>query len=114
MRNRLLAAARRIAANRNEQPVSKFVAFRKLFVQERRDWKRPGAPRIGWKRGELAEVAQALLARDTKAARDEWGDCGYYIAQSFDWLWSLYAAITPESVIQSTAEKFDRRANKEK
>ena len=58
MRSRLQSAAHRISANRNEQPVSAFVALRKWCAQERRDWKQPGAPRIGWKRGELIECLQ--------------------------------------------------------
>ena len=47
MRNRLRLAARKIAANRNEPPASPLAALRKIFIQERRDWSRPGAPRIG-------------------------------------------------------------------
>jgi len=109
-RERLRAAAAQIAANRGEQSVGPFVALRKLFVEERRDWKQPGAPRVGWKRGELFEVLEALLKCDFNDALKELGDCGYYIAQSFGALWALYALITPKSVMAAAAEKFERRA----
>lgn len=112
MRNRLLAAARRISANRNEPSVSSFVALRKLFIQERRDWSRPGAPRIGWKRGELIEIIQAIGAGDWQSARDEWGDVGYYVAQ-VGWLaWALYRIVTPATIIERACQKFEQRAMK--
>ena len=109
-RERLRAAAAQIAANRGEQPAGPFVALRKLVMEERRDWKQPGAPRIGWKRGELFEVLEALLQLDLAAALQEWGDCGYYIAQSFGVLWALYTLVTPTTIIAAAVEKFERRA----
>ncbi len=106
MRNRLRAAARRIAANRNEQPVGGLVALRKIFIQERRDWKN-GGMFLGWKRGEIFE----WLATRTPAERDaEWGDIGYYVAQSFAPLWWLYVAITHRGIIKRACAKFESRA----
>lgn len=111
MRTRLRAAARSIAANRNESSVTPAQAFRKLFLQERRDWKQAGAPRIGWKRGELIEV---LVARSDRERADEWGDVGYYVAQTWCWLWFLYAVVTPRNIIESACEKMERRAKGER
>jgi len=76
----LQVCARRIAENRGHAPATPWTALRKLFLQERRDWSQPGAPRVGWKRGELAEVAAALVGHGDIA--EEWGDVGYYAAQS--------------------------------
>jgi len=109
-RERLRAAAAQIAANRGEQSVGPFVALRKLFVEERRDWKQPGAPCVGWKRGELFEVFEVLLKCDFNDTRKELGDCGYYVAQSFGAIWALYALVVPTSVISAAVEKFERRA----
>lgn len=110
-RSRLVAASRQIAANQNAEPSSPLVALRKIFVQERRDRSRSGAPVIGWKRGELAEVIQA---RTPAERAEEWGDVGYYVSQSWGWLWALYAAITPQSIIDSAVAKFEKRAEKGK
>ena len=104
--NRLRTAARQIAANNAVQPVSPLVALRKLLIQERRDRTRKNNPRIGWKRGELFEVLEAVLTGGDW--RSEWGDVGYYIAQT--WLWRLYAAVTPESIIERAVTKFEQRA----
>jgi NTP pyrophosphatase (non-canonical NTP hydrolase) len=112
MRNKLQSAARQIAANRNEQPATPLVALRKLFIQERRNWTQPGAPRTGWKRGELFEVAEAMLTGGDW--RSEIGDCAYYLAQTWRWLWWIYAAITPGHIINAAVEKFKRRAKGEK
>lgn len=108
-RNRLVIAARHIAAHRGESPATKLVALRKLFIQERRDWSKPGAPQAGWKRGELAEVVQALVHRDGVA--EEWGDVGYYVAQVGSMAWTIYAAVTPNSIIESAVAKFEHRAS---
>ncbi len=51
----LQVCARRIAEHRGHTPATPWTALRKLFLQERRDWSQPGAPRVGWKCGELAE-----------------------------------------------------------
>jgi hypothetical protein len=110
MNNRLRLAAARIAATRNEPPASPLAALRKIFIQERRDWSRPGAPRIGWKRGELIEVLQA---RSIAELREEWGDVGYYAAQSWRAVWLLYRIVTPRSIIEAACAKFERRAAKE-
>ena len=56
LRFRLTAAARQIAENQTHAPTSKWVALRKLLLQERRDRSLPDSPIVGWKRGELAEV----------------------------------------------------------
>lgn len=106
-RSRLRNAARRIAANRGEQPANGFVALRKILIQERRDWRRAGAF-LGWKRGELFEW---LAARTTAERNEEWGDVGYYVAQTWVWLWWFYAAITSPAIIARAVEKFERRAN---
>ncbi len=76
---RLRASAVNVAAARGEKPVSPVQAFLKIFVQPRRDWKRAGAPRVGWKRGEIVEWVQA---RTPAERAEEWGDVGYYAAQS--------------------------------
>lgn len=110
MRAHLVAAAHQIAQNKGEAPASPITAARKLFIQERRDWSRKSAPRIGWKRGELFEMMEALVSGGDWRA--EWGDVGYYIAQTWAWLWWLYEAITPEEIIERACEKFERRANK--
>ena len=105
MRTDLITAGRAINGG-----YSKFTAFRKLFVAERRDWTKPSAPRVGWKRGELAEVFLALLGGGN--FREEWGDIGYYLAQSYDWAWLLYSLVTPKSIIAAAVSKFEQRAAK--
>ena len=110
-RQRLRRAAHQIAANRDESPATPAQAFRKLFVQERRRWGIAGAPRAGWKRGELAEV---VMARSDEERAAEWGDVGYYIAQTWRILWQLYVIITPDEIIVRACEKMERRARGEK
>jgi len=105
----LLTCAHRIAQQRGHQPARKFTAFRKLFLQERRDWNQPGAPHVGWKRGELAEAVAALAGRGDIA--EEWGDVGYYVAQTWGWLWRLYYAVTPDRVVADAIRKFANRAD---
>lgn len=107
-RDKLRAAALEIAKNKGEAPASPLKAIRKLFIQERRDWSRPGAPRIGWKRGELFEVIEAVVNRDDW--RGEWGDVGYYVAQSLKWIWWMYETITPREIIEHAVKKFEKRA----
>ena len=106
----LRTAAAQIARNNNVAPSTPLTALRKLFVQEHRDWTQPGNPRIGWKRGEIFEVLEAALTGGDW--RSEWGDVGYYIAQTWPWLWRLYAAVTPESIIERAVTKFERRAER--
>ena len=106
-RLRLKKSAYVIATRHRENPYSPWVAFRKIFIQEHRDWSKPNAPRINWKRGELLEF---LLARTSQERAEEWGDVGYYIAQTSDWLWCLYQAITPEKIVSQAADKFERRS----
>lgn len=110
-RTRLQSAARQIAANQHAEPSTPWVALRKIFIQERCDRTRPGSPVVGWKRGELAEV---VLARAITERAEEWGDVGYYVAQAWGWLWAMYAAITPQSIIDSAVAKFERRAEEGK
>jgi len=105
----LQVCARRIAENRDHAPATPWTALRKLFLQERRDWSRPGAPRVGWKRGELFEVAAALVGHGDIA--EEWGDVGYYVAQTWGWLWRLYYAVTPDRVVADAIRKFANRAD---
>ncbi len=105
----LQVCARRIAENRGHAPATPWMALRKLFLQERRDWSQPGAPRVGWKCGELAEVVAALMGHGDLA--EEWGDVGYYVAQTWGWLWRFYYAITPDRVVADAIRKFANRAD---
>lgn len=109
LRSLLRASAWRIARQRGHAPADPWTALRKLFLQERRDWSQPGAPRVGWKRGELAEVAAALVGHGDIA--EEWGDVGYYIAHTWGWLWRLYYAVTPDRVVADAIRKFANRAD---
>ena len=102
-RKRLQRAAAAIAT-RTGRPYGKLGALRKLFLSER--WR--GGRRAGWKRGEIFEVAEALLGHGN--LKEEWGDLAYYIAQSYDWAWRLYANITPRKIVASAVAKFERRA----
>lgn len=106
-RVRLRRAAQQIAANRAEPPATTAQAFRKLFVQERRDWRKAGAPRIGWKRGELVEF---VMARSPAERAAEWGDVGYYVAQTWRILWYLYVSVTPRDILERACGKMERRA----
>ncbi len=110
LRSRLRAAARQIAENHQAHAhTSKWAALRKLFLQERRDRSLPNSPIVGWKRGELAEV---FMAKNSAEVKEEWGDVGYYLAQSFSFFWAFYALITPRLIIQAAADKFEQRAEK--
>jgi len=109
--NNLKSLADKISANRQEKPYSKFVALRKIFVQERRDWKNGGV-QTGWKRGEIFEVLEAVIKLDWQDFKKEWGDIGYYIASSYGILKALYGLITPSSVIEQAEKKFAKRAMK--
>jgi len=109
--NTLKSLADKISANRQEKPYSKFVALRKIFVQERRDWKNGGV-QVGWKRGEIFEVLEAVIKLDWQDFKKEWGDIGYYVASSYGILKALYCLITPKSVIEQAEKKFAKRATK--
>lgn len=109
LRSRLRTAARQIAENQAHAPTSKWGALRKLLLQERRDRSLPDSPVVGWKRGELAEV---LMAKNSAEMKEEWGDVGYYLAQSFSFFWAFYALMTPRLIIQAAADKFEQRAEK--
>lgn len=111
IRNSLVFSAKQIAENKRENPSDKFTAFRKIFVQEKRDWKN-GGKFIGWKRGEIFEVFESIVKMDLDDFKKEWGDIGYYLAQSYDFLWEMYSFVTPINVLDSANEKFIRRANK--
>ncbi len=106
-RERLRRAARRIANRYGQEPYGPLTALRKLVITERRG--ADGHP-AGWKRGELFEVLEALLRGDRAALTEEWGDLGYYLAQSFTPLWRLYAAVTPEPVLRAAVYKFMQRS----
>ena len=108
--NNLKSLADKISANRNEKPYSKFVALRKIFVQEKREW--PSGKQVGWKRGEVFEVLEAVIKLDWQDFKKEWGDIGYYIASSYGILKALYCLITPESIITQAEKKFEKRAMK--
>jgi len=114
--DRLRSAAARIAANRGEQPAGPFKALRKLFVQEKRDWKRPDAPRIfpWWKPGELFEVLNELRHGDRAAALAECRDVAYYGASSFDRVWRIIEKYVPAEIISAAVEKYERRASGER
>lgn len=99
-----------ISAKRGEKPYSKFVALRKIFVQEKREW--PSGKQMGWKRGEIFEVLEALLKLDFEDFKKEWGDIGYYISSSYGILKTLYCLITPHNVIKQSETKFAKRALK--
>ena len=105
MMKRLKRFAIIISAKRNEKPYSKFVALRKLFIQEKRIW--PSGNQIGWKRGELFEVLQAKSLQEFKK---EWGDVGYYVASSYGVFKLVYLLVTPKSVLEQAVSKFKRRA----
>ena len=110
-RRRLQLAARQIAA-RYSKPVSGPIkAFSKLFIAPR--WIAPGVRAAGlrrWKRGEIIEI---LTAGSPTERCEELGDCGYYIAQTWPWLWWLYEAITPSHIVENAVEKFEHRARGE-
>ena len=108
--NTLKSLADKISANRNEKPYSKFVALRKIFVQEKREW--PSGKQVGWKRGEVFEVIEAVLKLDFADFKKEWGDIGYYIASSYGILKALYGLITPKIIIAQAEKKFEKRAMK--
>jgi NTP pyrophosphatase (non-canonical NTP hydrolase) len=97
------------SASRISKPYSKLTALRKLFIQEKRDWSKPDTPIMGFKRGELFEVANAILFN--KNVAEEIGDCGYYLAQSYDFIWELYIKFVPVNIIQRACVKFEKRAN---
>jgi hypothetical protein len=110
-RTRLKLAAAQIAANFDKPISSSTQALLKLIIAPR--WiglgvRAPGLHR--WKSGELWECLGALLRRDRVALLEEIGDVGYYIAQTWDWLWWLYETIMPDHTIQSAVEKFEQRA----
>ena len=112
MRDRLKSAAIAIAAKYGKPPSNPVKAIRKLFISER--WIGTGIRASGlraWKRGELFEVVEAILNRDIASVREEWGDCGYYCAQSFDLVWWLYVSITPSEIVEQAVRKFERRAS---
>lgn len=103
----LRGAAMKISDNRGEHTVSGAGALAKLFIQPKRDWAREGAPRTGWKRGELFEVATA----ETQQQREEeLGDCAYYVAQSGCWPALL---MLPVRILDAAVKKFTRRAFKQ-
>lgn len=93
-RRSLSLFASEISERRGEETYSRAVALRKIFVQERRDWSQPGAPQVGWKRGEILEWIEAVVKRDGTAT-EEWGGVGYYAAQAPAVVWWLYYAVTP-------------------
>jgi hypothetical protein len=110
-RQRLQLAASQIAANYDKPVSSPIKAFSKLFIAPH--WTAPGVRAVGlrrWKRGEMIEV---LTAGSPTERRDELGDCGYYIAQTWAWLWRLYETVTPSHIVRSAVAKFERRAKEE-
>ncbi len=42
---------------------------------------------------------------------EEWGDVGYYVAQTWGWLWRLYYAVTPDRIVAEAIRKFANRAD---
>lgn len=109
-RQRLVAASGAIAAKFDKPVAPSWYALSKLVVQPRWIAKGQRAPGLRrWKRGEVFEI---LTARNREDFWEEVGDCGYYIAQSWTWLWWLYERLAPESVIAAACEKFEQRANR--
>lgn len=106
-RRRLKLAAVQIAANHGKEPVSPRRAFSKLFLAPR--WAGKGV-QDGWKRGELVEFFEALILGRPAAWREEWGDVGYYVSQTWGWLWWVYVSITPAEVVEGAVQKFEGRA----
>jgi hypothetical protein len=104
-RQRLQLAAVQIAANYHKPASGPRRALRNLFIARRY---RDHVP-VGWKRGELAEL---FGARTRAEFCEEWGDVGYYVAQTWGWLWWLYEAVTPEPIIAWAVEKFEARAQR--
>lgn len=112
-RARLKTAAARIAAIRNESPAGPLVALLKLFVQPKRDWHQPTAPRV-WpyvKPGELLEVLSELHKGDRAKALLECRDVAYYAANSFNWLWRIIERRLPAEIIAAAVEKYELRAS---
>jgi hypothetical protein len=104
-RTRLKLAAVQIAANFDKPVSPPWAALRKLAIAPR--WIGPGVRAPGlrrWKAGELIE----FLRGPNRA--EELGDIGYYIAQTWDWLWWVYETVTPDHVIEAAVQKFERRA----
>jgi NTP pyrophosphatase (non-canonical NTP hydrolase) len=96
-------------ADRHDKPVSSpWQALRKLFVAPRYERRDGIAATVGWKRGELFELAEAVLTGGDW--RSEWGDVGYYVAQTWGWMWALYALVTPARIIEGAVAKFEGRA----
>ena len=107
-KKRLQEAARQIAASYRKPSAGPWKALCKLFLAPRwigLDVRASGFQR--WKRGELAEW---LLSRPEQRG-EEWGDVGYYVAQTWSWLWRLYTAVTPVTIIEASVAKFERRVN---
>lgn len=98
-RERLQRAAWMIG-ERNGTHYGPIVALRKLFIQERRK----NGKKVGWKRGEIFEFLM-------NPSSEEWGDIGYYLAQSYTILWLIYYFITPERTLEDAITKFNKRAN---
>jgi NTP pyrophosphatase (non-canonical NTP hydrolase) len=107
-RERLQRAAVAIAARYDKPVSSPWQAARKLFVAPRYERRDGIAEPVGWKRGELFELAEAVLTGGNW--REELGDVGYYVAQTWGWLWALYVLVTPADIISSAVVKFERRA----
>jgi NTP pyrophosphatase (non-canonical NTP hydrolase) len=82
--------------------------LRKLFIAQRYERQGEIARQIGWKRGELFEVIEAALTGGDW--REELGDVGYYVAQTWDWAWRLYACLVPQEIINGAVAKFEDRA----
>jgi len=111
LRARLQRASAQIALKYGKERTRPLKAFSKLFFAPR--WAALGVREKfphAWKRGELVEVLEALVKRDRYAFQEEMGDVGYYVAQTWDWLWWLYTAVVPRYWICLACSKFDRRA----
>ena len=102
-RERLEEAAATIAGFYGKAPARPLQALGRLIVAPH--WVRPGVRR--WQGGELIAWLGALGSAE---AGEAWGDVGYYVAQTWGWLWCLYQAITDEAVIAQAVERYEERA----
>jgi hypothetical protein len=110
-KRRLKLAAAQIAACHGKDPIPPCRAFSKLFLAPR--WIGEGV-QDGWKAGELIEFFEALILGRLAASHEEWGDVGYYISQTWGWLWWVYASLTPAEIIEGAVRKFEGRAKSDK
>jgi len=99
----LQEAAATIAGFYGKAPARPLQALARLIVAPH--WVRPGVRR--WRGGEL--IAWLRTLRSVEAGK-AWGDVGYYVAQTWGWLWCLYQAVTDRALIAETVARHEERA----